>query len=240
MVRRLAALACGFVLVSATPALAQMQWTDKGFASISAGLQIGTSDITSTQTFELYGEEASLTSAQDVKGGILFDGQFGWRVTRNLAIGAGVSFVQGKSDAAITGSIPDPAFFDSPRTVSATATDLTHRETWFAGLLTWVMPMTDKIDVFISGGPAFVQVQQELPTGATITEPGPSLSDVAVTKFNESGIGFVVGADIRYMVTGRIGLGVMAKFAAASVDLTEDTKVDAGGFQLGGGLRIKF
>ena len=50
----------------------------------------------------------------------------------------------------------------------------------------------------------------------------------------------MVGADVRYMVTSRIGLGVMAKFATATVDLTDDVKMEAGGFQLGGGVRIKF
>ena len=240
MFRRLTVLACGIVLSSATPALAQVQWTDRGFAAFSAGLQIGTADVTSTQKFDLYGEEASLVSAQDVKGGLLLDGQAGYRVWRNLAVGVGVSFIQGKSDAAITGSIPDPIKFDSHRTASVTAADLSHRETWVTGLLTWVMPVTDKMDVFFSGGPAFVQVQQELPTGASVSEPGPTLSNVTVTKFSKSGIGFVAGADVRYMLTSRIGLGAMAKFAAASVALTDDTSVDAGGFQLGAGVRIKF
>lgn len=240
MVRRLAVLACGLVLSSATPALAQVQWADKGFVNLSAGLQIGTSDVSSTQTFDLYGETATLASAQDVKGGLFIDGQAGYRVWRNLAVGVGVSFISSKSDAAITGSIPDPILFDSPRTATVTAADLAHRETWFAGLLTWAMPVTDKIDVFFSGGPAFVQVEQELPSAASVSEPGPTLTNVSVTKFSESGIGFVVGADLRYMITSRVGLGALAKFSAASVDLNESTKIDAGGFQLGAGVRIKF
>lgn len=240
MVRRLAVLACGFVVFTATPALAQMQWTDKAFLNLSAGLQIGTSDVTSTQAFELYGEEGSILSAQDVKGGFFFDGQFTFRVRGNLGVGVGATFVQGKADAEITGSIPDPIEFDAHREASASATDLTHRETWIAGLVTWGMPLTSKIDVFFSGGPAFVQVEQEIPTGVTVTEPGPTISDVTVTSFSESGIGFVVGADLRYMITNRVGLGVLGKFSAASVDLSDGTKVDAGGFQLGGGLRIKF
>ena len=240
MVRRLAVLACGFVLLSATPALAQMQWTDKAFVNLSAGLQIGTSDVTSTQPFELYGETGSILSAQDVKGGFFVDGQVGYRVRGNLGVGVGVSFIQGKGDADITAEIPDPALFERHRTTSATATDLKHTETWIAGLLTWAMPVTDKIDVFFSGGPAFVQVEQEVPTTVTVTEPTPTISSVGVTKFSESGIGFVGGADVRDMVTHRIGVGVLGKFSAASVELADGTKVDAGGFQVGGGIRIKF
>jgi len=240
MVRRLAVLACGLVLSTATPALAQVQWADRGFLNVSGGIQVGTSDVSSSQTFDLYGETATLASAQDVKGGPFFDGQAGYRVWRNLAVGVGVSFMSSKSDAAITGTIPDPILFDNPRTAAVTAGDLAHSETWFAGLLTWAMPVTDKIDVFFSGGPAFVQVKQELPITATVNEPGPTLTNVSVTEFSESAVGFVASVDVRYMVTSRIGLGALAKFSAASVDLTEDTKMDAGGFQLGGGVRIRF
>ena len=240
MVRRLAVLVCGILLSTATPALAQMQWTDRAFAAVSAGLQVGTSDVTSTQTFALYGEPATLLSQQDVKGGLFFDAQGGYRVWRNLALGASVTFLQGKSEATITGSIPDPIVFDHPRSVSATAADLTHRETWVAALATWVLPLTDKIDVFISGGPAMAQVQQELPTGSTVTEPGPTLSDITVERFTKSGIGFIAAADVRYMITPRIGVGALAKFSAASIELTEVTKLDIGGFQLGGGVRIRF
>lgn len=240
MVRRLAVLVCGFTFATATPALAQVQWTDKAFAGISAGIQIGTSGVTSSQTFELYGEEASLLSQQDVKGGLFLDGQFGYKVWNNVALGVGVTFTQAKADAAITGSIPDPIFFSSPRAATATVADLTHREIWVAALATWVMPVTDKIDVFISGGPAFVQVQQELPSSATISEPGPSIGEVGLTSFSKSGIGFVAAADMRYMITPRFGLGALAKFSASKVDISEGTTMDVGGFQLGAGIRMKF
>jgi hypothetical protein len=240
MFRRLAVLACGCVFASATPALAQMQWADKAFVNLSAGLQVGSSDVTSTQTFDLYGETGTLTSAQDVKGGLFIDGQAGYKIRKNLAVGLGVTFVNGKGDVDIAASVPDPVLFDTPRTVGASATELTHRETWFSALLTYVMPVTDKIDIFFSGGPAMVQVEQELPTAVTVTEPGPVVSNVTVTKFSKSGIGFVVGGDVRYMITNRVGVGVTGRFSAASVDLTESAKVDAGGFQLGGGIRIKF
>ena len=217
-----------------------MQWTDKGFVNLSGGIQTGTSDVGNTVTFDQYGETATLVTEQDVKGGAFFEIAGGYRVWRNLAVGASYTFLQSKSDAAISGSIPDPILFDTLRSTSIEVSDLSHRETWIAGLLTWGLPITDKIDVMVSGGPAFVTVEQELPTGATVAEPGPTLSNVAATKISESAIGFVVGADVRYMVTSRIGLGVMAKFATASVDLTDETKMDAGGFQIGGGVRIKF
>jgi hypothetical protein len=233
-------LACGIVLSSATPALAQMQWTDKGFIAVSGGVQVGSSDVANDGKFEIYGEDATFASAQDVKGGPFFDVQAGYRVWRNLAIGASFTTLSSKSDAAISASIPDPIKFDSLRDAAADVTDLQHKETWVAGLLTWGMPITDKLDVLFSGGPAFVTVSQEIPTGVTVGEPGPTLSNVTVTEFSESGIGFVVGGDVRYMVTSRFGIGLLAKFAAASVDIADGVKLDAGGFQIGGGIRVRF
>lgn len=240
MVRRLAVLVCGLTFATATPALAQVQWTDRAFAGVSTGIQVGTAGVTSTQPFELYGEEGSLLSQQDVKGGLFVDGQFGYRVWNNVAIGVGITFTQAKADAAITGEIPDPVFFSSPRSATATVAGLTHRELWYSALATWVLPVTDKIDVFVSGGPAFVQVQQELPTSVTVTEPGPSIDDVGVTKFSKSGLGFVAAADMRYMITSRLGVGALAKFSASKVEITDGTSMDVGGFQLGAGIRMKF
>jgi len=240
MLRRLSVLACGLVLSSATPALAQMQWTDRGFINVSGGVQTGTSDVGNTVKFDIYGEEATLVTAQDVKGGAFFDVQAGYRVWRNLAVGASYTFGQSKSDASIAGNIPDPILYSNLRPASVSVADLNHRETWIAGLLTWGMPITDKLDVLFSAGPAFVTVEQELPTGTTVSEPGPTLANVTATKFSESGVGFVVGGDVRFMVTRRIGVGLLAKFAAAKVDLTDDVKMDAGGFQIGGGVRVRF
>jgi len=233
-------LVCGLALTTATPALAQMQWTDQGYISASGGIQVGSPDVNSSTTFDQYGETATLTSAQDVKSGTFFDVSGGYRVWRNLAIGAGFSFVSSKGDAAIDGSIPDPIRFDSPRSVSATASDLAHKETWVAALLTWGVPVTDKVDILISGGPAYVSVKQEIPTGATVAEPGPTLSNIAVADDSGSALGFVAGADVRYMVTQSVGLGVLMKFSTASVELDNGAKVDAGGFQIGGGLRVRF
>ena len=239
MSRRLAALMCGFVLSSATPALAQMQWTDKGFASVSGGVQVGTPAVAATTSFDLYGETATLASTQDLKSGPFFDVQAGYRIWRSLAIGGAYTFVASKGDADISGSIPDPIRFDSHRDVSASAADLAHTEQWIAALLTWGLPVTDKIDVLLSGGPAYVSLSQELPSGATVTEPTPTLSNITLSETSGSGLGFVAGADVRYMVTPRFGLGLLAKFSTASVEVDGDD-IDAGGFQIGGGVRIRF
>src|SRR5690606_34287751 len=149
MSRRLVAFVCAGLLMSATPALAQMQWTDEGFLGISGGVQVGAPDVTTSSSFEQYGETATLDTSIDMKAGAFFDVQAGYRVWRNLAIGAGYTFVTGEGDATIDGSIPDPIRFDAPRAVSATASGLGRTEQWFSALLAWGIPVTDKIDILV-------------------------------------------------------------------------------------------
>jgi hypothetical protein len=59
-----------------------------------------------------------------------------------------------------------------------------------------------------------------------------------------SQIGFNIGADMTYRFANNFGIGAIVRYAAATVSLepeggdTADVKV--GGFQFGGGLRIRF
>jgi hypothetical protein len=57
-------------------------------------------------------------------------------------------------------------------------------------------------------------------------------------------IGFNVGADLTYRFSNAIGVGAMARYAAAKFDLEPEgggpLTVNAGGFQIGAGLRFRF
>jgi hypothetical protein len=49
-----------------------------------------------------------------------------------------------------------------------------------------------------------------------------------------------VAVDGNYLITPTFGLGVYLRYAGASVDLPSQSGVKVGGFQAGGGLRIRF
>ena len=85
----------------------------------------------------------------------------GYKVWRNLALGVGYSWTDSKSPASITASIPDPRFFDRPRSATATTPDLKHSENVINLMAVWMMPITDKIDVGVSAGPSIFNVKQE-------------------------------------------------------------------------------
>lgn len=226
---------------AAMPAQAQMTWTDKGFVNVNVGVQGGSDTLNTTSQFDIYGEQGSVATTQEVGGGGLFDLSAGYKVWRNLAIGAAYSRSGSDSDAAVAASVPDPVFFDSARAVTGTASSLDHSEQAFHIQATWMMPVTDVIDVAFSFGPSFFNVSQDLPAGITVTEPAPTLSEVTVVEESESAVGFHLGADASYFFTPRIGAGVMLRYAWGSVDFdSADDSVGVGGLQFGVGVRVRF
>lgn len=229
---------CAFMAPSAQ---AQMTWTDKGFLNVTGGVQTGSHTIATDTTFDRYDELATVGTTQDISGGGFFDLSAGYKVWRNMALGVGYSWTSSKADAAVSASIPSPVFYDQPRAVTASAADLNHTEHGIHLMAVWMVPVTDKIDVGISAGPTVFQVKQDLPGALNITEPGPSVTGVDVTEINKTTIGLNIGVDVTYLVTKKIGVGGLARYTRGSADLDGATeKLTVGGFQIGGGLRIRF
>lgn len=221
-------------------ASAQMTWTDKGFVNVTGGVQVGSHTLDTSRTFTIYEEEGSVTSSQKVKSGGLFDISAGYKVWKNLAIGAGYSWTSSKADAAVVSAVPDPVFFDRPRTVNSTASGLKHTESAVNVMAVWMVPVTDKIDVGVSAGPSFFSVKQDIPGSVTATEPGPTVA-VATDKASKSTVGVNFGVDVAYMLNKRFGIGGLARYTWGSADFEGATdKLTVGGFQIGGGLRVRF
>jgi len=218
-----------------------MTWTDRGFVNVSGGYQAGSHDLGTQTSFTLYDETATVTTSQKVKGGGFFDVSGGYKVWRNLAVGIGFTRVSSKSDAAINASVPDPVFFDRPRTVSGSAADLVHVEKAVHFIATWMMPVTDKIDVGFQFGPSAITVKQDLVDSLTIAEPGPTVTGVTFRNEDKVVAGVNLGIDVTYMINKRYGAGAMARFTTGSANLQGTTnKLTVGGFQIGAGGRVRF
>jgi hypothetical protein len=48
------------------------------------------------------------------------------------------------------------------------------------------------------------------------------------------------GGDVTYLLRPKTGIGFTARYTAAKVDLASVPDVRIGGFQIGGGLRLRF
>lgn len=234
-----AGLFCVALCAAATPAHAQMTWTDKGFVNANVGFQAGSQDFAATTPFDIYGETGSVASTMETKVGGFFDIAAGYKVWRNLALGLGYSIGTGSSDAVVNASVPDPLVFDAFRSVSSNVSDVTHREQAFHITGTWMIPVTDKVDVGIAFGPTIFNVNQDVPNGVDVTEPGPSITRVNVDDVGETAVGFHLGVDVTYLLTPRIGVGGLARYTRGSTEIGGND-LDLGGFQIGAGLRVRF
>jgi hypothetical protein len=227
---------------AARPVAAQtMQWTDKGFINVNGGVQVGSHDLTTTQTFDLFEENATVTTTTKVKSGGLFDVGAGYRVWENVAVGVIYTFTSSSSNASITGSIPDPIRFDNPRSISATASGLSHKENVLHLNATWMMPVTDKVDVGFSAGPSIFFVSQDVVSSVPTTEPGPTVGTPVVSSDTKTTVGVNFGVDTTYLLTKRWGVGGIARYTWGSAKFgSGDKSLTLGGFQIGGGLRMRF
>lgn len=238
---KIAAFATALAVTVTPDAHAQMQWTDKGFFNVNLGGQAPSQTLSAETTPEIYGEPASIRSTQDVGGGLFFDLSGGYKVWRNLAVGIGFTRVGSSGGLNVDASIPDPLVFDSPRSATSVVPDAEHSQTSIHLTGTWMMPVTDKVDVGFQFGPTIFIVSQDLPVNFQIQEPTPTITSTSLEKVDKTTVGIHFGVDVTYLVTPRYGVGVLARYTWGSADITgADESVTAGGLQIGGGLRIRF
>jgi len=236
-----AVLCLAFCALVASSAHAQMKWTDKGFATFNIGAQSGSHDVATATTFVVYDEDAHVATAQKTGGGFLFDLGGGYKVWSNLVAAVSYTFMSDSTDGSVAASIPDPRVFDNPRTVTATANDLSHAEHAINLMGVWMVPVTDKVDVGISFGPTIFMVKQELPDTLTFTEPGPTVTGVTKKDVDKTTAGVNFGVDVTYLLTKKAGIGGILRYTWGSVDLDGAAdKLTVGGFQIGFGARYRF
>jgi len=229
------------LLALPTLATAQtMQWTDKGFVTIDFGAQVGSHNLDTTSTFPLYDEQATVSSTQKVSGGGFFDVGAAYRVWgQNLLAGVTISHTSSDSDVAITGSIPDPLFFDRPRSISSTVPDANHSETAIHIDAIWMIPVANKIDVGVFAGPTIFLVNQDSISKLDVTEPGPTVT-APLDEVSKTTAGINFGVDVQYMIAKRWGVGGVARYSWGSVSIPGSDKLTVGGFQIGAGARLRF
>jgi hypothetical protein len=226
-----------------TSASAQtLQSTDKAFAGLSFGGQTKARTYTTSGSLPLYDETATFDSTVGIGAEALFDLSAGYRVWNNVAVGLGFSRYSDTSDGILNATVPDPVFFDTPRSSSFTTTGLKHTESQIHVSVYWLQPVTDKVDVSVYAGPTFFSVKQDLPTGFTVTPGTATIASVTQTQVKENAVGLHFGVDARYLIIKNAGVGLFLRYAQGRVDTTAVTggRMEVGGFQYGVGVRVRY
>ena len=222
----------------------------KAFVGVSVGAQPRRQSLTMRSTAEgLYGEGATFDGTQSIGNGPIFDVAGGYRVWENFFVGVGYSSFSKKGDSSVTARIPNPLFFDQFKTVTQAVSDLEHKEqnVYLQGM--WFFDVSEKIDVAVQGGVAFVSVTQARFTAFGVPSGTQDLS-FKVGSESQRTTGGTVGFDGTYLVRRNIGVGLFMRYVAASVAFPAvgDEKagfvalndVKAGGFHVGVGIRYRF
>lgn len=237
-------LLIGFALLgSAASAAAQ----SRAMVTINGAYQATPVDFTDNVAFTKFVEDGDLDASYTRQTGPVIDGGVAVHVWRNLGIGVAVSAYSKAGAASVDARIPHPFFFNRDRSVSGAAAGLTSKETAVHLQAVVTIPVSPAIDVSVFGGPTWFNVTQDLVTDVSFTQTYPfnsaTFSGATTAQQSGSAIGFNAGIDAAFYFSTHVGVGVMARFSQAAIDLPRAgglVSVDAGGLQTGGGLRIRF
>jgi hypothetical protein len=232
-----AALITGLLLAGSSTAMAQTQDANSFFVEFNVAAQTQARSLTASTSIPLYGETAVMNAVQAIDSGGLWEIGGGYRVTPSLAIGIGFSTFSKSGDGILVASIPSPTVFNRPLTVTTTTTGLQHREVGTHLMAVWFVPVAENIDVTVFAGPSFFRLRQDV---MTATIPAGTQA-TTVTSQSESGnaTGANIGASVNYMFAPRYGAGIFLRYAGASVGLPPAGELNVGGFQIGGGFRLR-
>lgn len=218
----------------------------KFFIAGNLGYQMLSETYDSTRTFDVYEETATLSSAGELKSKPVYDASIGYLFTDTFGVSVGVSYYTQKEDVTVLAQVPHPIFFDQVRTASYQAQDIKNTTTAININAVFMIPFTTQMSFSVSGGPSIVMVNQDVVTAANLQSENPpfsapNISSITVTAEKKTAFGFNVAGDAVYAITPQVGVGVTARYLLASADIAGlNDKLNVGGFQVLGGLRLKF
>ena len=166
-----------------------------------------------------------------------------------FGVGAAVTWSQMADTATFTGTVPHPLVAERSRMATPQELGLRRKELAVHLFAAWRIPLSQRAELTLSGGPTAVNVTQGTVVGLRFQEGVPPDFDqigleAETGRQRRNAIGGHVGLDFLYMATRRIGIGYFVRFARATVELPgrgETTVVaNAGNVQTGAGFRFRF
>ena len=201
----------------------------------------------STHTFEAFAEQASLAAAYEARTGYGFEAGLTWNFTRSLGVGLAGGLVTRDTDATYDARVPNPLFLRRDREAEGAPGSLDYKEGQLHLDLVY-SGRSGSWDFTAFAGPSFFSVEAQLLGEPQFEQSYPfltiTISSVPAISSDDTGFGFNVGAGVAYRFNERIGFGLQGRFSRATVELVpagqDPVQIDAGGFQIAGGLRIYF
>ena len=243
---RRAAIALSFCLAVPAAAFAQAA-ADRFRISINGGGQFADTTVSQSFAVDKNLEPAPITVDAGVKRGVLADVGLVARLAGPLGVGFALSYLTHGSTADVTAKIPHPFFFGQPRTITGTA-PIDHTEIAGHVDVVYRVPIGGRFDVLLEGGPSIFNVTHTLVTDVTYVDVFPfdsaTFGAALTADAKKTAVGFNAAADLTWRVGRSVGVGALLRYAHArttiSVATTPSVDLDAGGVQLGAGVRLLF
>lgn len=247
----------GIVLAEA-PSFAQS--FERAWIDVNFGVAIPAEDSFRMQSSDIrFSEQATFSVDYNLPTGAAFDFGGGFMITPMVGVGVSFTGTAHEEEADLTARIPHPIFANAHGTGTAPTAEKLMRTEGGVNLQVMIVPLqTDRLRVRFFGGPTYFRLKQDAVDTIAYSQIFAltnTTNNITITSFEgreieENGWGFHGGGDVSVFFTRVIGIGGFARFSRGSIDLentiamsTSDAatvEVKAGGFQIGGGLRLKF
>lgn len=237
-----------FVLAAGVASAAAQTLSERVFLSVNGGYQVSSDDFTDQVAFRRNAEDSRFEADYEVQSGPAFDVSGGVALWRRLAVAVGVTRFTRSTPTTFSAEVPHPFFFDTPRAVSGEIGGLRREELGVHVQARGILPVGERWQVMVFGGPSFFQVEQDLVRDFSIDESYPydeaTFTGGTSGAAKKSAAGLNGGADVAFFFTRQVGIGFGVQYAGASVDLPSadggTVELEAGGLQAGAGLRLRF
>lgn len=165
------------------------------------------------------------------------------RLWRNLAVGIGVSTFHTQSLAEVVRVDQRGRRYVDPHGGGAPADSvrgLDHRQIGYHFAVAWIARLADRFEVTAFGGPSRFRVNYE----SAVDESGGHIDSQVMTRpATRRATGWNFGFDFAFLVTDRLGVGILVQLAGATIDSPTGHGRESfrlGGSHLGIGARLRF
>lgn len=250
-------LVAGLVLACAGEANAQKRF-ERGWVDVNFGLALAGEKTppTVTATNTVFFERAQYDVDYRFPTGAAFDFGGGVMLSPYNGVGVSVSGTAHEDSATLSVNIPHPLFlnrhgFDE----SVTSGTLTRAEGAIHIQGMSVLPLRDnRLRLRFFAGPSYFRMTMDAVSDIRYTQTFflDGRNNIAITEYEtieieETAWGFHAGGDVSMFFSRVVGVGGFGRFSRATITVDsqdvlrdEPYELKVGGFQFGGGLRLKF
>jgi len=213
--------------------------------AVDGGALLGNVRFSQSRTVREFAEDGRLEADYQADTGTALDAAVQFGVTRRFGVAAAFTLAKRDDAASYSATLPHPLYLNQPRTRTGDLAGLAYRESAFHLDLVYSAG-SGSVGFHAFAGASFFSVEADLIDEVRYSHEYPydteqvTVTGVPTVSADDSPVGFNVGAALDYRVTRSLGVGAQGRFSRARVSLGPSVELDAGGFQLSGGLRLYF